>query len=89
MFRGDALCTVIRRDRFDARLARAAQEAGLEIIDQCRVWEVEQSAGSVRVRTDRATFEAPVLVGADGSGSRVRASVFGTRQEEHRARADD
>ena len=77
MFRGDPLCTVIRRDQFDARLARAAKDAGLEIIDQCRVWEVEQSDGSVRVRTERATFETPVLVGADGSGSRVRASVFG------------
>jgi menaquinone-9 beta-reductase len=77
MFRGDPLCTVIRRDQFDARLARAAKEAGLEIIDECRVWEVDQSNGSVRVRTERATFETPVLVGADGSGSRVRASVFG------------
>ncbi len=77
MFRGDPLCTVVRRDQFDARLARAAREAGLEIIDQCRVWEVEQEAGLVRVRTERATFETAVLVGADGSGSRVRASVFG------------
>jgi flavin-dependent dehydrogenase len=77
MFRGDPLCTVIRRDEFDARLARAAKDTGLEIIDRCRVWEVEQSDGSVRVRTERATFEAPVVVGADGSGSRVRASVFG------------
>ena len=77
MDRGDALCTVIRRDQFDARLARAAREAGLEIIENCRVLEVEQSADSVRVRTERSTFEAPFLVGADGSGSRVRASVFG------------
>jgi flavin-dependent dehydrogenase len=77
MFRGDPLCTVIRRDQFDARLARAAKAAGLEIIDECRVLEVEQSSGgSVRVRTERATLETPVLVGADGSGSRVRASVF-------------
>jgi flavin-dependent dehydrogenase len=77
MFRGDPLATVIRRDEFDARLARAAKDAGLEIVDRCRVWEVAQSSGSVEVRTERGTFEAPVLVGADGSGSRVRASVFG------------
>ena len=77
MFRGDPLCSVIRRDQFDARLARAAKDAGLEIIDQCRVREVGQSGGSVRVRTERGTFETPVLVGADGSGSRVRASLFG------------
>ncbi|HLI80052.1 MAG TPA: FAD-dependent monooxygenase, partial [Candidatus Binataceae bacterium] len=77
MFRGDPLCTVVRRDEFDAWLARAAKDEGLEIIDGCRVWDVEQFDGFVRVRTERATFEAPVLVGADGSGSRVRASVFG------------
>jgi flavin-dependent dehydrogenase len=81
MFRGDPLCTVIRRDQFDARLARAAKQAGLEIIDHCRVWDVEQSGGTVRVRTERSTFETPVLVGADGSGSRVRASIFGRGKE--------
>ncbi len=32
------------------------------------------------MRTERATFETPVLVGADGSGSRVRASVFGAEK---------
>jgi len=78
MYRGDPLCTIVRREEFDAWLARKAKEAGLEIIEGCRVWEVEQANGSVRVRTERATFEAPVLVGADGSGSRVRASVFGS-----------
>ena len=74
MFRGgDPLCTVIRRDQFDARLARAAKEAGLEIIDQMPGAGCRAVRGCVRVRTDRATFETPVLVGADGSGSRVRA----------------
>ncbi len=81
MFRGDPLCTVIRRDQFDARLARAAKDAGLEIIDQCRISDVAQSNGTVRVRTERSTFETPVLVGADGSGSRVRASVFGNGKQ--------
>ncbi len=77
MFRGDPLCTVIRRDLFDARLARAASEAGLEIVENCRVLHVEQGADSVRVTSDRGCFEAPVLIGADGSGSRVRSSIFG------------
>lgn len=81
MFRGDPLCTVIRRDLFDARLARAATEAGLELVENCRVREVEQGADSVRVKTDRARFEAPVLIGADGSGSRVRSSIFGRSKE--------
>lgn len=77
MFRGEPLCTVVRRDLFDARIARAAAEAGLEIVENCRVREVEQGADSVRVTTDRGCFEAPVVIGADGSGSRVRSSIFG------------
>jgi geranylgeranyl reductase family protein len=76
MDRGDPLLTVIRRDQFDAWLARKATEAGLEIIEQCRVTGVEQSRESVRVATERGVFEAAMLIGADGSGSRVRSAVF-------------
>ncbi|HUY26857.1 MAG TPA: FAD-dependent monooxygenase [Candidatus Binataceae bacterium] len=79
--RGEPLCTIIRRDEFDARLARAARAAGLEIIEHTRVLGVSQSTDRVRVETDRAMFEARVLVGADGSGSRVRAAVFGSGKE--------
>ncbi|HVA82243.1 MAG TPA: NAD(P)/FAD-dependent oxidoreductase [Candidatus Binataceae bacterium] len=79
--RGEPLCTIIRRDEFDARLARAARTAGLEIVEHTRVLEVAQSADQVSVETDRGIFEARVLVGADGSGSRVRAAVFGSGKE--------
>ena len=75
------LRTVIRRDRFDAMLARAASEAGVEIVQRDRVLDVAQDADSVRVSTERGIFEAQVLVGADGSGSRVRRAVFGARKE--------
>ena len=78
---GETLCTVVRRDEFDARLARAARASGAEIMEECRVLEVESSPEGVRVRSDRGTFEAAVLVGADGSGSRVRASIFGSRKD--------
>jgi menaquinone-9 beta-reductase len=78
---GDVLCTVVRRDRFDAMLARAATRAGLEIVEHARVLDVTQDAGGVRVSTERGTFEASVLVGADGSGSRVRRAVFGAGKE--------
>ncbi|HYA35357.1 MAG TPA: geranylgeranyl reductase family protein [Candidatus Binataceae bacterium] len=81
MFRGDTLCTVIRRDEFDALLARAAREAGLDLIENTRVLGIEQDSGSVRVTTDGGTFEPAIVVGADGSGSRVRTSVFGQRKE--------
>ena len=74
---GDVLCAVIRRDQFDAWLARAAVSAGLEIVEDCRVLEVKAGAGEARVRAERGEFSAPLLVGADGSGSRVREQLFG------------
>ena len=78
---GEVLCTIVRRDQFDARLARAARESGLEIIEECRALEVEPSSDSVRVRSERGWFEAPIVVGADGSGSRVRAAIFGQHKD--------
>jgi len=78
---GDVLATVIRRDQFDARLARAAIEAGVEIVQRARILDVAQDADSARVGTDCGIFEAQILVGADGSGSRVRRAVFGARKE--------
>ncbi len=73
---GETLCTIIRRDEFDARLARAAREAGLIIAEHTRVLDVEQTSERVRIETDRGAIDSQLLVGADGSGSRVRASVF-------------
>ena len=78
---GDVLATVIRRDLFDAMLARAAAEAGVEIVQRDPVLDVVQDADSVRITTERGIFDAQILVGADGSGSRVRRAVFGARKE--------
>ena len=78
---GDVLATVIRRDLFDSMLARAARVVGVEIVERSRVLDVVQDADGVRVATDGGIFEAQILVGADGSGSRVRRAVFGARKE--------
>ena len=77
----ETLCTIVRRNEFDARLARAAREAGLRIIEDCRLLRVEADAGGVRVHSERGDFEAELLIGADGSGSRVRDAVFGKSKD--------
>jgi geranylgeranyl reductase family protein len=82
----EPLCTIVRRDEFDAMLARDARAAGLEIIEETRVLGAEQRKQGVRVTTGRGLFDAQVLVGADGSGSRVRTALFGrTKQNIGRA----
>ncbi len=81
MYRGDVLCTVIRRDQFDAWLAAKARAAGLEIFEQCRVLDVQESNDAVCAVTDGGSFQATLLVGADGSGSRVRRAVFDRDKE--------
>ncbi len=78
---GDVLATVIRRDLFDSMLARAATAAGVEIVQRSRVLDVIQDASGVQVTTDGGIFETQILVGADGSGSRVRRAVFGAGKE--------
>jgi flavin-dependent dehydrogenase len=79
--RPEPVCTVVRRDEFDARLAHAARERGAAILEHYRVLGVEQDAHGVRVATDRGSIGGLVLVGADGSGSRVRACVFGASKD--------
>jgi geranylgeranyl reductase family protein len=73
----EPLCTIVRRNEFDAMLALHARAAGLEIVEETRVLGVEQGRAGVRITTERGPFEAQVLVGADGSGSRVRSALFG------------
>ena len=43
--------------------------------------DVAEGATGVRVSTERGIYEGQILVGADGSGSRVRQTVFGARKE--------
>jgi flavin-dependent dehydrogenase len=77
----EPLCTIIRRDQFDAQLAKAACDAGVELIERTQIREIAQGSGGASIATSRGAFEAGVLVGADGSGSRVRTALFGRSKE--------
>jgi geranylgeranyl reductase family protein len=74
---GSDLCRVIRRRHFDAALARAAAARGVRVQERARVVGLRREAGGVRVETETATYWAPVVVGADGSGSLVRRQLVG------------
>jgi flavin-dependent dehydrogenase len=79
--RGAPLCTIIRRNEFDAMLARTARDAGLELIEETRVIGIRQHAQYVETLTTAGHFTSRVLLGADGSGSRVRMEAFWRAKE--------
>src|SRR5580704_2298570 len=59
----EPLWTVVRRNEFDAMLARHARAAGLEIIEKNRLLGVEQRGEGLRITTERGLLDAQVLVG--------------------------
>src|SRR3989475_8831563 len=74
---GSDLCRVVRRREFDARLAWAARERGVEVREGERVVGLSRDGAGIRVETDHRAYWAPVVVGADGSGSVVRRALVG------------
>jgi flavin-dependent dehydrogenase len=75
--REQALCTIVRRDEFDHWLADAAKARGLRLYENAAVQHVALGQRGVSVASDRGVFCADVLVGADGSSSKVRGALFG------------
>ena len=67
---------VIRRDEFDAWLAKKAESRGIEIREQVTVKEVRADSKGVTVVTDIGEFRAQVVVGADGSNGVTRRSIL-------------
>ncbi|GIW39789.1 MAG: dehydrogenase [Candidatus Binatia bacterium] len=70
------LCRVVRRAEFDALLVAACRERGIEVREGVHVRRVLRESGGFRVETDRGSYRTRVVVGADGSGSVVRRSLF-------------
>ncbi|MEO8605908.1 MAG: FAD-dependent monooxygenase, partial [bacterium] len=66
------LCYVIRRNELDAALVDACRARGIAVHEDEAVEGLERHAGGVRVTTATATYDTPLVVGADGAGSVVR-----------------
>jgi flavin-dependent dehydrogenase len=67
---------IIRRDEFDAWLARKAESRGLEISQGVTVRDVQPDDDGVTVITDQGEFRTQVVVGADGSNGVTRRCIL-------------
>ena len=66
---------LIRREEFDAWLADAARERGLVLQEDTRVRRAYCLEDVVEVETDRGTYRARAVVGADGTTGVVRRAI--------------
>ncbi len=69
------LCRVVRRREFDAMLAWAARDRGVELREGEMVRGLVRDGDGIRVITDTQTYWARAVVGADGGGSHVRRAL--------------
>lgn len=58
---------MVQRERFDDLLITQAQEVGARVLFGHRVLRARENAEAVEVISDRGTFRAPVVIGADGA----------------------
>jgi geranylgeranyl reductase family protein len=61
------LAYMVRRERLDQLLLNRAEEMGARVLYGNRVLQAREISGGVEVVSDRGTFRAPLLIGADGA----------------------
>jgi geranylgeranyl reductase family protein len=71
------ICSVVRRNEFDSLLVQAARQRGVEVREGEKVLKLTREHGGVVIETEKETYRTRVVVGADGSGSRVRRELVG------------
>lgn len=72
---GNPAFRITRRDEFDHWLVKVGEQRGIRVRQNETVKAVEVRDDHVEVVTDKAVFQATVLVGADGSRSFVRSRL--------------
>jgi flavin-dependent dehydrogenase len=72
---------VISRRDFDAHLAAELKSRGAQIHEGVRVFGMETSQSGLTLATERGDVSAEIVVGADGTGSIVRRSLFAGPKE--------
>ena len=66
---------VVRRYEFDAALANVARRRGMTLHEQEAFQDFAQLNGGIQAATNRGTYRAHALVGADGARSLVRSRM--------------
>jgi len=66
----------IRRNEFDAALAKSLREKGVRLLEKTPVQNLIEERDGIRVETTGKTFLAKIIVGADGAKSLVRRTFF-------------
>ena len=70
------LARMTQRSKLDAYLAEQAAAAGADFRDGLAINAIELDGGGVRARTSGDTYEAPLLIGADGVNG-ISAAALG------------
>ncbi|HMQ51102.1 MAG TPA: NAD(P)/FAD-dependent oxidoreductase [Anaerolineae bacterium] len=70
----NAMC-VIERSEFDAALAQAVADRGLQLQSNEKLIDLRPTAGGVELTTSRAQYYAKIVIGADGANSTVRRKL--------------
>lgn len=83
---GDPAVVMTRRLEFDAWLAQEARKRGVQLLERTAVEALERRENGVDVQTNRETYRAQAVVGADGSKGYVRRWLDAREQPPHVAR---
>ena len=67
----DSQLATVNRQEFDQAIARAAAQAGAELIDGLAVSGLAIESQAIKVLTGKGIFETKYLIGADGVYSRI------------------
>ena len=68
---------VVRRREFDSWLAAKVRDSGVTLLEKTQAISLRQVDGGVLVETNRGTFRARAVVGADGTKGFVRRAISG------------
>jgi flavin-dependent dehydrogenase len=75
-FNKPGVLRTIRRNEFDAALAKSLRHKGVRLLENTPVQNLIEERDGIRVETSGETFLAKIVVGADGAKSLVRRTFF-------------